>query len=154
LLAGSTGCDPAGVRFNLAWGSSFLWMYGGGDGPFAAGRCNLESIDLAKRIVDLASDKLAESLVLLDVRELTSIADYFVICNGGSDRQVRAISRQIQDTLALEGEKALHEEGESEARWILVDYSSVIVHIFTPEERDYYRLDRLWGEAPTVVKMQ
>ncbi|MDO9066246.1 MAG: ribosome silencing factor [Chloroflexota bacterium] len=105
-------------------------------------------------MVDLASDKLAENLVLLDVRALTSIADYFIICSGGSDRQVRAISRQIQDTLTLEGEKALHEEGESEAKWILLDYNSVIVHIFTPDERDYYRLDRLWGDAPAVVKMQ
>jgi ribosome-associated protein len=92
--------------------------------------------------------------VLLDIRVLTSIADYFVICSGGGVRQVRAISRQIQDSLALEGEKALHEEGESDAAWILLDYGSVIVHIFTPEERDYYRLERLWADAPAVVKMQ
>jgi ribosome-associated protein len=92
--------------------------------------------------------------VLLDIRALTSIADYFVICSGGSVRQVRAISRQIQDSLALEGEKALHEEGESDTAWILLDYGSVIVHIFTPEERDYYRLERLWADAPAVVKMQ
>jgi ribosome-associated protein len=104
--------------------------------------------------VDLASDKLAENLVLLDVSALTSIADYFVICSGGSDRQVRAISRHIHDTLALEGEKALHEEGESEATWILLDYGPVIVHVFTPGERDYYRLDRLWSDALAVVKMQ
>jgi ribosome-associated protein len=104
--------------------------------------------------VDLASDKLAENLVLLDIRALTSIADYFVICSGGSARQVRAISRQIQDSLALENEKALHEEGESDAEWILLDYGSVIVHVFTPEERDYYRLERLWADAPAVVKMQ
>jgi ribosome-associated protein len=92
--------------------------------------------------------------VLLDIRALTSIADYFVICSGGSARQVRAISRQIQDSLALENEKALHEEGESDAEWILLDYGSVIVHVFTPEERDYYRLERLWADAPAVVKMQ
>ncbi len=104
--------------------------------------------------MDLASDKLAEDLVLLDIRALTTIADYFVICSGGSDRQVRAIAGNIQDTLALEGAKALHEEGESDARWLLLDYGSVIVHIFTPEERDYYRLDRLWADAPAVVKMQ
>jgi ribosome-associated protein len=126
---------------------------GGGD-TLAAGRWNLESLDLAKRILDLASDKLAENLVLLDIRALTSIADYFVICSGGSDRQVRAISRQIRDSLALEGEKALHEEGESDAEWILLDYGSVIVHIFTPKERDYYRLERLWAGASAVVKMQ
>jgi ribosome-associated protein len=131
---------------------ALLWVEGGG--VFAARRWILESLDLARRVVDLASDKLAENLVLLDVRELTSIADYFVICSGGSDRQVRAISRQIHDALALEGEKALHEEGDSEAQWILLDYDSVIVHIFTPEERDHYRLDRLWGDAPAVVKMQ
>jgi ribosome-associated protein len=135
----------------MAW---FLEASGGAGGGSRRGRWNLESLELARRIVDLASDKLAENLVLLDIRDLTSIADYFVICTGGSDRQVRAISRQIQDTLALEGEKALHEEGESEAKWILIDYGYVIVHIFTPDERDYYRLDRLWADAPAVVKMQ
>ncbi len=105
-------------------------------------------------MVSLASDKLAENTVLLDVRELTTIADYFVICSGGSDRQVRAISRQIQETLDAEGVKPLHGEGETDSNWILLDYGSVIVHIFTPQEREYYRLERLWNMAPAVVRIQ
>jgi ribosome-associated protein len=117
-------------------------------------RCYLESIDLAKRIVELASDKLAENTVLLDVRALTTIADYFVICSGGSDRQVRAISRQIQESLGDAGVTPLHGEGEADSNWILLDYGSVIVHVFTPEERDYYKLERLWGQAVPVVKIQ
>ena len=109
---------------------------------------------MAKRIVELASDKLAEDIVLLDVRALTTIADYFVICGGGSERQVRAISREVQDTLRDEGVRPLHGEGEADSNWILLDYGSVIVHIFTAEERDYYKLERLWHEAIPVVKMQ
>ena len=117
-------------------------------------RCYLESIDLAKRIVELASDKLAENIVLLDIRALTTIADYFVICGGSSGRQVQAISREIQDTLRDEGVRPLHGEGETDSNWILLDYGSVIVHVFTTEERDFYKLERLWHEAIPVVKMQ
>lgn len=105
-------------------------------------------------MVSLASDKLAENTVLLDVRELTTVADYFVICGGNSARQVRAISRQIQEALDAEGVKPLHCEGESDSDWILLDYGAVIVHIFTPEERDFYRLERLWSLAPAVVRIQ
>lgn len=114
----------------------------------------LESLDLAKRFVEVAADKLAADILLLDVRDVTTIADYFVICTGDSERQVHAIARDILDKAAADGIKPLHDEGLSDSRWVLLDYSSVIVHVFTPSERDYYRLERLWSRAVPVVRIQ
>jgi ribosome-associated protein len=105
-------------------------------------------------VADICADKLAEDIIVLDVRALTTIADYFVICSGNSERQVRAVSRQLLDALSQDGVKPLHGEGESDSNWVLLDYGDVIVHVFTPQERDYYRLERLWSAAVTVLRMQ
>lgn len=105
-------------------------------------------------MVEIASDKLAENIVLLDVRALTSIADYFVICSGTTERQVRAIAREVLEVLDKEGITPLHDEGLTDSCWVLLDYGEVIVHIFTPAERDYYRLERLWNKAVTVLRIQ
>ncbi len=85
---------------------------------------------------------------------MTTIADYFVICSGASERQVRAIARSVQEILGQEGIRPLHGEGEGDSNWILLDYGVVIVHVFAPAERDYYRLERLWSSAVTVVRIQ
>ena len=90
---------------------------------------------------------------MLRVSELTTIADYFVICSGRSDRQVGAVAGGIVDTLRDDGIRPLAVEGEQAARWVLIDYGSVIVHIFAPEERDYYGLERLWSAAQPVVRL-
>ena len=91
---------------------------------------------------------------MLNVSELTTIADYFVICTGTSDRQVEAISEAIVEAGEHEGRRPIGIEGRSAARWVLVDFGDVIAHVFTPDERDYYRLERLWGDAPVVVRVQ
>jgi ribosome-associated protein len=109
--------------------------------------------ELAHRIVDLASDKKASDIVLLRTAEVTSMADYFVIASGRSDRQVQALSEAIVDELRDEGIKPLGVEGRSSARWVLLDYGSVIVHLFAPEEREYYGLERLWSNATEVVRL-
>jgi ribosome-associated protein len=114
----------------------------------------LDAAQLAHRIVDTAADKKATDVVLLNVSELTSIADYFVICSGTSDRQVQAIAQSIVEAGEREGRRPIGVEGLSAARWVLVDFGDVIAHVFTPEERDYYRLERLWGDAPVVVRVQ
>lgn len=111
-------------------------------------------LTLARRIVDLVSDKKAEDIVLLDIGQHTLIADYFVICSGTSERQLRALEDDLQETLRREGVRALHVEGTPESGWILMDYGDVIVHIFAPAERDYYRLERLWADAQPVVRIQ
>ncbi|TMD59263.1 MAG: ribosome silencing factor [Chloroflexi bacterium] len=105
-------------------------------------------------MVDTASDKKANDIVLLNVGELTTIADFFIICSGTSDRQVQAIAQAILEAGEQEGRRPIGVEGLSAARWVLVDFGDVIAHVFTPDERDYYRLERLWGDAPVVVRVQ
>lgn len=109
--------------------------------------------DLAHRIVDVASDKKAADVVLLRTAELTTMADYFVICSGRSERQVHALAQAIVDELRREGTRPLGAEGMGAARWILLDYGAVIVHVFAPEEREYYGLERLWSAATEVVRV-
>jgi ribosome-associated protein len=103
--------------------------------------------------VDVASDKKASDIVLLRTAEVTTMADYFVIASGRSDRQVQALSEAIVDELRDEGIKPLGVEGQASARWVLLDYGSVIVHLFAPEEREYYGLERLWSNATQVVRL-
>jgi ribosome-associated protein len=107
---------------------------------------------IAATVAELAADRKALDIVQLDVRGMVSYADYFLICTGRSDRQARA----IHDAIHLGMKSALgllprRVEGVTESRWILLDYLDVVVHIFTPETREYYRLEQLWGEAPALV---
>ncbi len=104
--------------------------------------------------MDIASDKQATDIVILDIRSLTSFADYFVICSAGSDRQIGAITDALQETLTKDDVKPLHSEGIGESGWVLMDYGDVIVHIFTPAERAYYSLEKLWSAAPAVLRIQ
>ena len=103
--------------------------------------------------MDLASDKKAVNIVLLRTTEVTTIADYFVICSGRSDRQLQALASGIVDELRTDGIRPLGVEGRGAARWVLLDYGSVIVHLFAPEEREYYGLERLWSHAAPVVRL-
>jgi ribosome-associated protein len=104
--------------------------------------------------VQIVEDKKAEDIIMLDIRDLSIIADYFVICTGTSERQVRALAREVDEQLGKQGVQPLHIEGMTDARWVLLDYNMVIVHIFDPITRDYYRLDKLWAEAPRVLVIQ
>jgi ribosome-associated protein len=104
---------------------------------------------LVATIVELAADRKALDIVQLDLRGIIGYTDYFVICTGRSDRQVKAIHDAIH--LGLKNEHGLlprRVEGVTQARWILMDYLDAVVHVFTPETREYYRLEELWGEAP------
>ena len=111
-------------------------------------------LELARRIVELAEDKKAADIVLLDLAGLTTMADYFVICSGGSERQISAIADGILETLRDEGVKPIGREGTAESHWVLVDFGSVIVHVFTPPERDYYQLEKHWAGAKTILRVQ
>lgn len=122
------------------------------DGPAATGE--REALDLARRIVELAEDKKAADIVLLELTPLTSMADYFVICSGGSERQLDAIADGIVAPLRDERTKPIGREGTAASHWVLLDYGSVIVHIFTPPERDYYGLEKHWAEAKTILRVQ
>jgi len=114
----------------------------------------LDPGQLARAAADIAYDKKASDVLLLDIAELTTIADYFVICNGNNTRQIQAISDAIEDELKKQGARMLHREGIAETGWLILDFGDVIVHIFGPKEREYYRLERLWSEAKTVVYLQ
>ena len=109
----------------------------------------MEPAKLAARVADFASDVKAQDIVELDLRSVLGYTDYFVIASGNSDRQTKAIHDRIYENLKKEhGLLPRRVEGLAEARWILMDYLDVIVHIFTPDAREYYRLEQLWGEAP------
>jgi ribosome-associated protein len=115
----------------------------------------LEATDLAKRIVDLASDKQASDIVMLDLRKVSLLADFFVICSGNSERQITALRDDIVEQLRNEEHRRpIRQEGRPTSGWVLLDYGDVVVHIFTPEERGYYRLEDLWSSAAQVVRIQ
>ena len=108
---------------------------------------------LAHRIVEIASDKKGNDIVMLRTAELTTMADFFIICSGRSDRQVAALSGAIVDELRDEGIRPLGTEGRQSSRWVLLDFGTVIVHVFAPEEREFYGLERLWSQATQVVRI-
>ena len=112
------------------------------------------SREIGGRIVELAEDKKAADIVLLDLSALTTMADYFVICSGGSERQLDAIAGGIVDGMREEGVRPFGREGTAASHWVLLDFGGVIVHVFTPPERDYYDLERHWSEAKTVLRVQ
>jgi ribosome-associated protein len=113
-----------------------------------------EPLDLARRIVELAEDKKAADMVVLELAPLTTLADYFVIASGGSERQLDAIADGIIEALRDEKVRPIGREGTAASHWVLLDYGSVIVHIFTPPERDYYGLEKHWSEAKTILRVQ
>ncbi len=102
-------------------------------------------------VADLAADRKALEIVQLDLRGMIGYADYFVICSGRTDRQTRAIHDGIHEGMKARGIFPRRVEGLTEGRWILMDYLDVVVHVFTPDTREYYRLEQLWGEAPSLA---
>jgi len=104
-------------------------------------------------VVEAARDRKAEDIVVLNVAELTSFTDVFVIASGRSERQVQSIADAIVLRAAAAGRKPIGVEGYTAGRWVLVDLGDVVVHAFLPDEREVYRLERLWGDAPVVLNL-
>src|SRR5690349_24768384 len=100
--------------------------------------------------VKAAEDKKANELIVLDLRKAAGFTDYFVICSGTNPRQVKAIADSVRETLAAHGAKPAHVEGYDRSEWILLDYFDFIVHVFAPETRLFYGLERLWGSAERI----
>ena len=111
---------------------------------------NIKELEIAKQCARLARDKKAIDTIILEVKELTDIASYFVVCHGISSTQIKTIADYIVEKLAKKGELPLHVERDKENKWIVIDFVNVMVHIFDSESRDYYRLERLWGDARVV----
>ncbi|ANX12984.1 ribosome silencing factor [Fictibacillus arsenicus] len=106
--------------------------------------------DLMELVVKTVDDKRAENIAVLDMEGISLVADYFVICHGNSEKQVQAISKELKD-VALENDIQLRRmEGYDHARWVLIDLGNVVVHVFHRDDRSYYNLEKLWGDANSV----
>jgi len=103
----------------------------------------------ARRIVGFALEKKAEDVLLMDLRKLTSVTDFFVVCTGGSNTQVRAIADNVVEKCEKAGILVYNVEGYESLSWVLIDLVDVVVHVFQPDTRSYYQLERLWGDAPS-----
>jgi ribosome-associated protein len=115
---------------------------------------DLESGQWARELIDAIAEKKGSDIVLLDVHSVSLLADYFIICSGDTERQVKAIVDEVLERGAEVGMKPLRVEGSAASGWMVLDYATVIVHIFLPAQRDYYDLEDLWSDAPLVVRVQ
>lgn len=116
----------------------------------------MESLDLANQIAEIIVDKQGEDILILDLRGVTTFTDYFVICSGTSRRQLDALQSAVREEMKKSGQHILahNVEGDAEAGWILLDYNSVIVHLFAPETRVFYNLEELWKNGRVVTHIQ
>ena len=110
----------------------------------------MNSEELAKKIVRILDSKKGLSIVGVDIHELTTIGDYFILVTGTSSPHVKALAEEVEDTLAKGGLEPRRIEGAQSATWILMDYQDVILHIFTKETREFYNMERLWSDAPRL----
>jgi len=110
----------------------------------------LSTLEQARRIAALATEKLAEDVVILDMRPVCAYTDFFVIATGRNARQTKAIFDEVHGTLKQGKTLPRAVDGQQEAEWIIADYTDVVLHVFTPETRDFYRLEDLWGDVPVV----
>ena len=115
------------------------------------GRKHLDPLEYARKIVDVASDKQASNILLLDIRKFGVFADAFVIMTAESRRQMTAL---VEELVAHVGASARHREGTVESGWVLLDFGDVVVHLFAPDERSYYQLEELWSQGQQIVRIQ
>ena len=107
--------------------------------------------DLTRYIADLMLEKRAHDITIMDLRAITSVTDYFLICSADSNIQVKAIVDHFNDTLREDGVKPYHVEGYAGQSWVIVDYVDIVVHVFLPDTREYYGIERLWADAETTT---
>ena len=111
-------------------------------------------MQLAREIVDVLEDKKGEDIVLLDIHDISDFADYFVICSGTSDRMLTALADGVIEDVRNQHHFRGRLEGETHDGWLLVDFGDVILHLFSPDRRDYYRLEDLWGQGKVLLRVQ
>lgn len=118
-------------------------------------RKRLDGLELANLFVDTIIDKKGSNILLLDIREQAVFSDFFILCNGENDRQIRALTQALLDAAQEKaGRRPRGTEGQPETGWVLVDFGGVIIHVFSPEKRNYYNLEELWRRAHVVLRMQ
>ena len=108
------------------------------------------AVELTRAAADAARDKLAQDVLAFDVSEQLALTDVFLLCSASNDRQVKAIQDAVEEKLLAMGAKPVRREGEREGRWVLLDFSDIVVHIQHSEERVYYALERLWSDCPVI----
>jgi ribosome-associated protein len=113
-------------------------------------RADLDPKKFAQKIADLIFNKNGFDVKILDLRTITTFADFFVICSADSDTQVKAIADEIDKSLRDEGIKCWHKEGYIALSWVLLDYVDVVVHVFKKDAREFYNIEKLWGDAPSI----
>jgi ribosome-associated protein len=112
---------------------------------------HIELPQVLERATDVASDRKALDMVVMDLRGISNATDFFFIATGTSDQHVRSIAEHVIDELKKEGQRPSHVEGMRGGRWVLIDYIDFVVHVFHPAAREFYQLERLWGDAPTMA---
>ncbi|MFZ5827090.1 MAG: ribosome silencing factor [Bacillota bacterium] len=110
----------------------------------------MESADMAQLAAHAAGEKKAKEVRILDIRSISAVADYFVICSGTSNTHIRAIADSVEELLTTKGLRLHHMEGYQNGRWILLDFGDLVVHVMQDDERSFYNLERLWGDAVEV----
>ena len=112
----------------------------------------MEDLDIARACAAFAEEKKAEDIRILDLRGVSPVSDFFVLCSALSAPQLRAVRDNIEDEMKAQfGERPIYLDGDFESQWLIIDYGLVMVHILTPEKRDYYALEELWGDAPEIT---
>jgi ribosome-associated protein len=114
----------------------------------------LNPFEIAKRVADIGEDKQASDILILDIREISNIADFFVIMTAESQRQMEALANDIISFIKKSNKGVYHREGNTDSGWLLLDYGDVIVHVFAPKQRQYYRLEEFWSDSKEIVRIQ
>lgn len=114
----------------------------------------LDTLEVARSIVNALEEKKGENIVLMEIAEVSSIADYFVICTGTSDRMLDALAEEVTKTAKQKFQIQSRVEGSPGSGWVVVDSGDVVVHLFAPEQRNYYRLEELWNQGKILVRLQ
>lgn len=102
---------------------------------------------MLEKAVQVLEDKKARNISVIDIRDISTLADYFVICSGTSVRHIQTLADNVEDQMELSGFKRFHKEGQDSKRWIIIDYGEVIIHIFDKEYREYYNIERIWSDG-------
>ncbi|MGV8050380.1 MAG: ribosome silencing factor [Anaerolineaceae bacterium] len=114
----------------------------------------MEPIVLARKIVDILEDKIAENILLLDLKGISDFTDYFVLASGTSDRMLSSLSDVVAEKIKADGLGQAISEGTSASGWMVLDYGSVVVHLLSPEKREYYQLEELWNKGKIILHLQ
>ncbi len=115
---------------------------------------HLNTIEITRLVIEALEEKKAENIVLIDIHEIASFTDYFIICSGTSDRMIDSLADGVMESAKHKADLLGKKEGQASSGWVLVDFGDIIVHLFSPDQRDYYRLEQLWEKGKILLHVQ